>query len=265
MPDRTVRECWNQPIQQKRCPDCGEVKPNSAYRRNKSTPDGLSFYCKDCFRQRDSAGYRKRMAERGRKVRERVSAPPGHKWCPGCESIKPFGDWGRNRASKDGYNSYCKACHNKRSAREYLKRVYGLTPDDVKTMIEAQAGLCCVCLRAPAEHVDHDHATGKVRGVLCFNCNVAIGQFRDDSWLLRRAIRYLDRTLVGPRKVGPGLVEITTVGDELMGDGPAGTGGFGIEVAPRTPAHGGKPRHSIDVPALRAAARAPRGGTPTDG
>jgi hypothetical protein len=62
-------------IGHKRCPDCGEVKPAAAYRRNKSRPDGLAFYCEDCFKRRDSAGYRRRMAERGRTVRERISVP----------------------------------------------------------------------------------------------------------------------------------------------------------------------------------------------
>jgi hypothetical protein len=249
MPDRAVRKPIEASVRNKRCPDCGEVKPNSAYRRNKSTPDGLSFYCKECFSRRDNAAYRKRMAERGKKVRERVVAPHGSKWCPGCVSIRSLAEWGRNRASKDGYNSYCKACHNKRGARDYLKRVYGLTPDDVSKMIDAQAGVCSICLDAPAEHVDHDHVTGQVRGVLCFNCNVAIGQFKDDPWLLRRAIAYLERTLVGPRRVRTGLVEITTVRDRTPDAGAqAGT----------LPVPDDQTRDRIDVAALRAAAASTR-------
>lgn len=76
----------------KRCPDCGEVKPQSAYRRNRSNPDGLAFYCKECFRRRDSATYRRRRMRQGKKVRERVVAPAGYKWCPGCESIKALAE-----------------------------------------------------------------------------------------------------------------------------------------------------------------------------
>jgi hypothetical protein len=229
----------------RQCPDCGEVKPSSAYRRNKSRPDGLAFYCKDCFKRRDNAAYRRRMAAQGRKVRERVVAPNGYKWCPGCESIKVLTEWGRNRASKDGYNSYCKACRNKRDARDYLKRTYGLTPADVSEMIEAQARVCSICLSASAEHVDHDHATGKVRGVLCFNCNVAIGQFKDDPWLLRRAISYLDGSLIGPRRVKPGIVEITTARANLPEDGPQ------VSRAPTRD----RPTGRVDVAALREAAR----------
>jgi len=59
-------------------------------------------------------------------------------------------------------------------------------------MIEAQGGTCATCAAKP-EHVDHDHATGNVRGVLCFNCNQALGNVRDDEMTLHRLARYLRR------------------------------------------------------------------------
>ena len=70
-------------------------------------------------------------------------------------------------------------------------RTYGLTEADVAAMLEAQDGLCAICRTADAAHVDHDHATGAVRGMLCFRCNAALGQFDEDAETLVRATRYL--------------------------------------------------------------------------
>ena len=62
-------------------------------------------------------------------------------------------------------------------------------------MIAEQGGRCAICEEKPAEHVDHDHATGEVRGVLCFTCNVGLGQLRDDLAVIHNAALYLLRTL----------------------------------------------------------------------
>lgn len=58
-------------------------------------------------------------------------------------------------------------------------------------MLAEQGGLCAVCKVAPAAHVDHDHATGAVRALLCFNCNGGLGQFKDDPKVLHAAAYYV--------------------------------------------------------------------------
>lgn len=69
-----------------------------------------------------------------------------------------------------------------------------MTAEDVDALVEAQGGLCAVCGLRPPAHVDHDHRTGSVRGVLCSGCNQGLGNFRDSAEALRRAADYLERT-----------------------------------------------------------------------
>jgi Recombination endonuclease VII len=82
--------------------------------------------------------------------------------------------------------------------RSYYRRRYGMTQEEVAALLVSQDGGCAICGvtepkgRHGGFHVDHDHATGKVRGILCHGCNVSLGHFRDDPALLRAAIRYLE-------------------------------------------------------------------------
>jgi hypothetical protein len=125
------------------------------------------------------------------------------KRCPDCGEWKPPEQFPRNRRTKDGRNTYCKPCHNARgrATRErlygggrhyHLVRRYGIGAAEVEELIRKQAGVCPICGKPDPEHVDHDHVTNEVRGVLCFNCNGGLGQFRDDVQALRNAIEYLE-------------------------------------------------------------------------
>lgn len=77
----------------------------------------------------------------------------------------------------------------------YLKRKYGMTVGQYDAMLETQGGGCFICGRPPREDislpVDHDHSTGKVRGILCFCCNNALADLKEDPQLLQKAITYL--------------------------------------------------------------------------
>lgn len=82
--------------------------------------------------------------------------------------------------------------------KSHLKKHYGITAEQFDAMLAAQGGQCAICSEPPTDargfrpHVDHCHASGKIRGILCGRCNKALGQFKDDASLLRRAIAYLE-------------------------------------------------------------------------
>jgi peptide methionine sulfoxide reductase MsrB len=193
----------------KRCRDCEQDKPLDEFWRNKSSPDGLATYCIPCFKRRNRAASERRAAREGRVMRDPSNRPvdvsDGHRYCPSCQQVLPIEDFVRNRRTKSGWGSYCRPCQRAKVAESvkrrhgttrhyHLKRRYGIGADDVLAMLETQGSACLICRRqlsVATAHVDHDHATGKVRGILCFACNGGMGQFGDDPEVLMRAARYL--------------------------------------------------------------------------
>jgi hypothetical protein len=85
----------------------------------------------------------------------------------------------------------------KAARREALKRYYGITPEQYDAMLAQQNGLCALCQTPETDTrnrvlcVDHDHATKKVRGLLCNGCNRGLGFFQDKVTVLQTAIEYL--------------------------------------------------------------------------
>ncbi|MBV1852937.1 endonuclease VII domain-containing protein [Catellatospora tritici] len=77
-------------------------------------------------------------------------------------------------------------------------------------MLAAQGGVCAICGAPAPEHVDHDHLFGNVRGILCFNCNGGLGQFKDDRANLRKAIDYLEETSWQRVLVHPGVYRLVS-------------------------------------------------------
>lgn len=84
---------------------------------------------------------------------------------------------------------------------QYIERKYGISADEYAAIYDRQRGLCAICERperltngGPVVMelaVDHDHETGRVRGLLCVGCNTSLGGFNDDPALLTRAMEYL--------------------------------------------------------------------------
>ena len=78
----------------------------------------------------------------------------------------------------------------------HVRRTYGLSPEDVQALLAKQSGVCAICqgtMEGRKLHIDHDHAKGKVRGLLCDLCNVGLGSFKDNPERLKAAIDYLSK------------------------------------------------------------------------
>lgn len=146
---------------EKQCARCRETKPAEAFRRTDTMRSGLYSYCKPCEKAKAAAWYRENP--------DKVAA---------IEARRPRRSYSDRRAST-------------------LRRQYGMTWDDYHAMVDAQGGLCAICgTDSPGGgkttfYVDHDHASGKVRGLLCNHCNLALGHLFDDAERLRSALRYL--------------------------------------------------------------------------
>lgn len=132
------------------------------------------------------------------------------KYCSKCKTDKPLSEYWKNKTTKDGYQAWCKPCWyvltksklSGESREKYLRmrrnghlvRKYGITADEYDERLARQGGGCKICGRSLERirlAVDHDHKTGKVRGILCENCNRGLGMFKDSPELLQNAIQYL--------------------------------------------------------------------------
>jgi hypothetical protein len=86
-----------------------------------------------------------------------------------------------------------------RLAKWHLIRAYGITVEEYNRMFFLQNECCAICsiklLRNRTTHVDHDHKTGKIRGLLCESCNQALGLFRDDPQRCRNAATYIESSI----------------------------------------------------------------------
>lgn len=129
------------------------------------------------------------------------------KTCNVCFSEKSSDCFSKHSKSKDGRNWTCKDCSNTKARawrdanpdarKKYNLVKYGISVSDWDAMFSDQGGVCAICGRRQELHVDHDHETGTVRGLLCRNCNLGLGQFFDNEEIMFDAIQYLkDRKAV---------------------------------------------------------------------
>ena len=126
------------------------------------------------------------------------------KKCSKCKNEKPIIDFYKSSFNKDGLHSWCKLCLKMGIKNAYLKRLYGIDLKKYEEMLFIQDGGCAICNKKEDTFlklyncnkslaVDHNKTTGKIRGILCENCNRAIGLLKHNTNLLENAINYLNQ------------------------------------------------------------------------
>lgn len=118
--------------------------------------------------------------------------------CAMCSQEKPISAFNRGRRVRDGIYPYCKPCGSARTVANDRLRKYGVSASDFDALLANQDYRCAICRRTGEEAdgrslaLDHSHQSGRIRGLLCFKCNTALGALDDDPVKLRRAADYLE-------------------------------------------------------------------------
>jgi predicted transcriptional regulator YheO len=142
--------------------------------------------CTICLLTQPATNFNKRTLKSGK-----LSLFP---WCKSCRKVKNI----ENRETKSKYYSSNKT----KIINDRLIRKFGITSNDYKRMLQNQNGVCSIYKNPESRMdprtskvrslaVDHCHNTGKIRGLLCTNCNQALGLFKDSIESLYKAVEYL--------------------------------------------------------------------------
>lgn len=161
------------------CTKCKKNKPKGEFSNDSSRKDGLQAKCRECV---DAYNKERRATIVGKEQQRVYNKSP--------------------RGKSTRKNSTLRYLRSPRGIKiqrnNHLKRKYGITLDQYDNILESQGGVCAICgTDTPGGkgrfHVDHDHKTGKIRGLLCVKCNLTLGGVSDNINILVNAIKYLSK------------------------------------------------------------------------
>lgn len=212
------------------CSGCGRTLPSDQFDEDRHGPKRRSSRCRECCKEtliaretrnrvhREHAisdGHYKKCRKCG--IQMLISDfPPDSRAqggtaanCRKCKevahkkwrdrNIEHVRETSRTEARKRSYNQRNPEAHRLAVKKARIKRDYGITYDDLVRMVDEQGNKCAICgtqfsergWGAAAKQIDHDHETGKVRGILCLKCNRGLGLFEENERRMVAAIAYL--------------------------------------------------------------------------
>lgn len=170
-----------------KCSKCNQFKELKMFSKKSNRKRGYSSHCKNCICIKKEG--RPLLGKEGDPNYKAIEFDNGTKLCSTCKEVKSIIDF----KSRNKYKKFpsCNDCHRKK----IKTKQYNISVELYEKMLLEQNNLCKIC-KKPSKSgiqlaIDHDHTTGKVRGLLCTNCNIGLGFFKDNILILEETIRYL--------------------------------------------------------------------------
>jgi len=171
----------------KSCTKCGLIKPATLefFYSNKRGKFGLTPRCKPCVNEDNAEQHQRRLSENPDRIRAQANARAKRSY---------HKDLDKNRKKQREHQAKVRSDPEKLAKIQARKRANGagLSVKEIENIKIVQNNLCAICSDPNPSDLDHCHKTGKVRWLLCSNCNRGLGGFQDNSQLLRKAADLLD-------------------------------------------------------------------------
>jgi len=208
----------------KTCSCCKEEKHLSDFHKDCTAKDGHKYQCKICSLAKQNKTRKRKYSKYCDKCGAEFSFRKV-KFCPVCETkkcaccnkIKSLKSFYWDVGIANGFASYCISCDKEKKKEQHLKDKsgwrrrnlrsnYNITLEEYDILFEKQNGVCAICGKKEMRRnkyntwhlaVDHSHESGKVRGLLCGNCNSMLGFVKDKPDLLLKAYSYLSQSEIG--------------------------------------------------------------------
>lgn len=177
----------NQQDLTKQCRKCRNAFPATFefFYKNSGGKYGLTPRCKSCVNEDNKISHEKRLAANPEKVRAQASARTKKHYYKDLEK-------GRERARLSAAKARQDPHRNAKIQARKRADGAGLTPEEIDTIRQRQDNKCAICADPDPTDLDHCHATGKIRWLLCKHCNRGLGAFRDNPNWLRKAAAMLE-------------------------------------------------------------------------
>lgn len=187
------------------CSTCKITKVLEDFHKDKYRTSGRTVQCKLCRNTVRNAWKLKTGVVKKYRIKRVVK--DGFKFCTKCNQEKLLEKFPKSIRTKSGVGAWCSNCMNtytrkyiyckETSKKRNLEKNYNLTVDCYNLLQQIQEHKCSICKGhkstfKKALSVDHNHKTGKVRGLLCGNCNRALGYLKEKISIFNEAIKYLE-------------------------------------------------------------------------